>query len=597
MSRARGLAIAVRPTSDALLAAAVVLIVLIVVPRVMSSFDLFIATTGIIYAIVLVGLGVVTGRAGMIILCQLSFMAAGAYVLLWMQAHEASVPLLVDILLAGIVAAFVGAITVLPALRVRGVNLAVVTLAFAVMLNVVLTVNPFPGSQSALYVSRPSFASSENDFFYFCAAIFIVIALLVTALGRSKVGAGWSAVRHSERAAAAKGLSVPWSKLTALTVNAFCAGLAGGLLIVQLGTTSIQSFSPLTSLTVFALAIMMGTRFIEGALLGGLLYAFTPKILDLVGISATYGPVFFGLGAVLGLKGGLGAAEVARAAIRQRSARRSAGREQRAAGAVSVNGTAPGLRLLEGPGEPGAQGGEVAALELRGLGHRYGNVKVLQEVNLEVPERSVAALIGPNGAGKTTLIDCVSGFIRGYQGSVLLGGECVDAWSARKRARAGLRRSFQQDRAIPDLTVDQYVRMGLSFEQRRQLSAGELDELLAYFGCPGPRRLIGEVELGARRLLEAVAAVAARPRVVLLDEPAAGLAGVESEQLARRIAGIPEQFGSAVIVVEHDMDLVAEAASQVVVLDFGKVIAAGAPREVMRDSTVVSAYLGEEFVA
>jgi branched-chain amino acid transport system permease protein len=587
---------ALRPRSDALIAAAVVLVVLIAVPRVMSSFDLFIATTGIIYAIVLVGLGVVTGRAGMIILCQLSFMAAGAYVLLWMQAHQPSVPLLVDVLLAGVVAAFVGAITVLPALRVRGVNLAVVTLAFAVMLNVVLTVNPFPGSQSALYVSRPSFASSENDFFYFCAAVFIVLALLVGALGRSKVGAGWSAVRHSERAAAAKGLSVPWSKMTALTVNAFCAGLAGGLLIVQLGTTSIQSFSPLASLTVFALAIMMGTRYIEGALLGGLLYAFTPKILDLVGISATYGPVFFGLGAVLGLKGGLGAAEVARAAIRQRSARRSARREQRAASAVSGGG-APRLQLVERPDGPGAHGGEVPALELRALGHSYGNVKVLQQVNLEVPERSVAALIGPNGAGKTTLIDCVSGFIRDYEGSVMLAGERIDSWSARKRARAGLRRSFQQDRAIPDLTVDQYVRMGLSFEQRRELSAAELDELLAYFGCPSSRRLIAEVEVGARRLLEAVAAVAARPRVALLDEPAAGLSGAESAQLARQIAGIPGQFGSSVIVVEHDMDLVAEAASQVVVLDFGKVIARGAPREVMRDSTVVSAYLGEEFVA
>jgi branched-chain amino acid transport system permease protein len=586
---------ALRPRSDALIAAAVVLVVLIAVPRVMSSFDLFIATTGIIYAIVLVGLGVVTGRAGMIILCQLSFMAAGAYVLLWMQAHQPSVPLLVDVLLAGVVAAVVGAITVLPALRVRGVNLAVVTLAFAVMLNVVLTVNPFPGSQSALYVSRPSFASGENDFFYFCAAVFIVVALLVGALGRSKVGAGWSAVRHSERAAAAKGLSVPWSKMTALTVNAFCAGLAGGLLIVQLGTTSIQSFSPLASLTVFALAIMMGTRYIEGALLGGLLYAFTPKILDLVGISATYGPVFFGLGAVLGLKGGLGAAEVARAAIRQRSARRSAEREQRAEGAAG--GGAPRLQLVERPDGPDAHAGGVPALELRALGHSYGNVKVLEQVNLEVPERSVAALIGPNGAGKTTLIDCVSGFIRGYEGSVMLAGERIDSWSARKRARAGLRRSFQQDRAIPDLTVDQYVRMGLSFEQRRQLSTVELDELLAYFGCPSSRRLIAEVEVGARRLVEAVAAVAARPRVVLLDEPAAGLSGAESAQLARQIAGIPAQFGSSVIVVEHDMDLVAEAASQVVVLDFGKVIARGAPREVMRDSTVVSAYLGEEFVA
>jgi branched-chain amino acid transport system permease protein len=581
---------------EAVISAAIVAAVLIVLPMTLKSFDLFTASTGLIFAIVLLGLGVVTGRAGMIILCQLSFMAAGAYVLLWMQAHEPKVSLIIDILLAGVVAAIVGAITGLPALRVRGVNLAVVTLAFAVMLNVVLTVHPFPGSLSALYVSRPSYASSETDFFRFCGIAFILVALLVAALGRSKLGAGWSAVRHSERATAAKGLSVPRSKLTALTLNAFCAGLGGALLIVQLGSTSVESFSPLASLTVFALAIMMGTRYVEGALLGGMFYAFTAKILSLIGISATYGPLFFAFGAVMGLKGGLGAAEVGRAAIRKQAARWRARRQAPEPERETAPETpfAPQLRLLNGNGAS-ADHRDVPALEVRGLSHSYGQVKVLDDVSLEVPEHTVTALIGPNGAGKSTLIDCVSGFIGGYQGSVVLDGTSVDGWSARRRARAGLRRSFQQDRAIPDLTVDAYVRMGLSFAQRRALSAGELEDLLSYFGCPAPRRRISEVDVSSRRLLEAVAAVAARPRVVLLDEPAAGLAVAESAQLARQIAGIPEQFGSSVIVVEHDMDLVAEAASHVVVLDFGKVIAAGTPSEVMSDNDVVGAYLGREF--
>jgi branched-chain amino acid transport system permease protein len=584
------------PRPETIGAGVTVVVILALLPNVLSSYDVFIASTGLIMATILLGLGIVTGRGGMMVLCQLSFMAAGAYVFLWMQVHAEGVPLLLDILIAGIVVAFVGMLTGLPALRVRGVNLAVITLAFAVMLNVVLTANPFPGNQQAFYVSRPSFAASETDFFWFCAAVFLVGAALVAVIGRSKVGAGWSAVRYSERAAAAKGISVPFSKATALTANGFLAGIAGGLLIVQLGTASIQSFSPLSSLTLFAIAIMMGTRYPEGALLGGMVYAFSSRILGLVGISATYGPVLFAFGAVVGLKGGLGAAEAIRALIRQKFVRARDAAERRPAPAEvpSTNGAAPAKGgTVPVPQSAGSAG---SALSIRGLGHSYGSVKVLDDVSFEVPRQSVTALIGPNGAGKSTLIDCVSGFIRGYEGSVELDGVDIDSWSARRRAKAGLRRSFQQDRAIPDLSVNQYVRMGLTRRQSYDLSASELEEILYYFGCPSSRRLIAEVDVGARRLLEAVAAIAARPKIVMLDEPAAGLGVDDSARLAKQIAGIPMRFGSSVVVVEHDMDLVAEAATHVVVIDFGKVIATGPPAEVMNDRTVVGAYLGEEFV-
>jgi branched-chain amino acid transport system permease protein len=595
MPRAESSVMRFLPRPETIGAAVTVVAILVLLPNVLSSYDVFIASTGLIMATILLGLGIVTGRGGMMVLCQLSFMAAGAYVFLWMQVHAESVPLLLDIVVAGVVVAFLGALTGLPALRVRGVNLAVVTLAFAVMLNVVLTANPFPGNEQAFYVSRPSFAASETDFFWLCAAVFLIAAALVAWIGRSKVGAGWSAVRYSERAAAAKGISVPFSKATALTANGFLAGVAGGLLIVQLGTASIQSFSPLSSLTLFAIAIMMGTRYPEGALLGGMVYAFSSRLLGLVGISATYGPVLFAFGAVVGLKGGLGAAEAIRALIRQKFVRARDAAESRPAPEVaSANGAAP----AEGGAVPAPQAADSGgiALSIRGLGHSYGSVKVLDDVTFEVPSQSVTALIGPNGAGKSTLIDCVSGFIRGYQGTVELDGMDIDSWSARRRAKAGLRRSFQQDRAIPDLSVNQYVRMGLTRRQSFDLSASELEEVLYYFGCPSSRRLIAEVDVGARRLLEAVAAIAARPKVVLLDEPAAGLGVDDSVRLAKQIAGIPAQFGSSVVVVEHDMDLVAEAASHVVVIDFGKVIATGPPSVVMNDRTVVGAYLGEEFV-
>jgi branched-chain amino acid transport system permease protein len=587
MHRASDLVLRARPRRETVIAAVLTVAALLLLPIVLSSYDIFIASTGLIMAIVLLGLGTVTGRAGMMVLSQLAFMALGAYAFLWLQVHSSGIPMLVDILLAGIVVAVIGALTGLPALRVRGVNLAVVTLAFAVMVNVVLTANPFPGNEEAFYVNRPGFATSETDFFHFCAVVFILAVILVAWLGRTRIGAGWSAVRFSERAAAAKGVSVPLSKASALTLNAFLVGIAGSLLIIQLGTASIQSFSPLQSLTLFAVAIMMGSRYPEGALLGGMVYAFSSRLLGLVGISATYGPVLFALGAVLGLKGGLGAAEALRVLLRSRRSHPATMPEGELA-------AVPSPRPRSVPA--GAAAPRSSALSVRGLGHSYGSVRVLDDVSFEVPAGEVTALIGPNGAGKSTLIDCVSGFIRGYEGTIEVGGEAIDAWGARRRARAGLRRSFQQDRAIPDLTVDQYVRMGLTGAQSRALSGEDLEELLDHFGCPSLRDLIADVDVGARRLLEAVAAIAARPKIVLLDEPAAGLSAGDSMNLARRIARIPEDFGSAVVVVEHDMDLVVEAASQVVVLDFGRVIATGDPQQVMKDKKVVAAYLGEEFV-
>jgi branched-chain amino acid transport system permease protein len=158
-----------------------------------------------------------------------------------------------------------------------------------------------------------------------------------------------------------------------------------------------------------------------------------------------------------------------------------------------------------------------------------------------------------------------------------------------------VRRSFQQDRTIPDLTVRQYLRLSLAHKGRKaRMSEAEMKELLDFFDCPSPGRRLASVDVGARRLVEAAAAVAARPQVVLLDEPAAGLPGEESARLGQTIAQVPARFGTSVLLIEHDMDMVARAATDAVVLDFGRVIAAGAPEDVLSDKAVIEAYLGDE---
>ncbi|MGN6200724.1 ATP-binding cassette domain-containing protein, partial [Humibacter sp.] len=161
--------------------------------------------------------------------------------------------------------------------------------------------------------------------------------------------------------------------------------------------------------------------------------------------------------------------------------------------------------------------------------------------------------------------------------------------SPTKRARAGLRRTFQQDRVPPSLTVEAYVR----FVARRRLSLQQIEETLEFFGCPRARTRLLNVDVGTRRLVEVAAAVLASPRVVLLDEPAAGLSLEEHIALGERLQQVPARFGIAVVLIEHDLELVRSVCQEITVLDFGQVIASGPQETVLADPAVLKAYMGE----
>jgi branched-chain amino acid transport system permease protein len=218
----------------------------------------------------------------------------------------------------------------------------------------------------------------------------------------------------------------------------------------------------------------------------------------------------------------------------------------------------------------------------------------LDGVNLTVKAGTVAGLIGPNGAGKSTFIDAVTGFLPSYGGAVRLDGAPLEGKPAHLRARIGVRRTWQTNRIAPELTIGGYLALAA-----KGLSEDEVKAVLAWLDCPDPETPVATVDAGTRRLLDVAGVVAARPAVVLLDEPAAGQSHEESVRLGRRIAEIPKLFGSAVLLVEHDMDLVRSACSEVTVLDFGRVIASGPPHKVLVEKAVKKAYLGieEESVA
>jgi branched-chain amino acid transport system permease protein len=537
----------------------------------LPGFWVYVATAVLIAAINLLSLGVVEGRTGMISLCQLSFAGVGAWTVGYLNVAEAPGGLPVWILLGGLAAVPFGVAIGLPALRLRGINLAIVTLGFASAFDAVLAANTFPGQTQFLQVVRPEIFDSDQGYFLFTLIAFVLIAAGLELVAGARLGSSWLAIRHSERAAAAHGVGIPFAKLRAFAISAFVAGVSGGLLAGYLGTLVADNFTMFGSLSLFAVATMAGAQYAEGAVAGGLLVTLFPEVLRRLGLPQDLGNVLFAVGAVQALSSGETMSESMRRLVGRLSRRR-------------VRGPAP-LNRADLPER--RDHGSTPALTVRGLTVRYGAVIALDSVDLDVPAGAVVGLIGPNGAGKSTFIDAVTGFLLRYEGRIALHGTPLEGELAHKRARAGVRRTWQTNRIAPDLSVGAYLRLASG-----GLTAAQLGAALAWIGCPDGDERVAKIDAGTRRLLDVAGVVAARPPLALLDEPAAGQSYDEALRLAKRIAEIPEVFGSAVLLVEHDMDLVRACCVSISVLDFGKTIASGPTAEVLELRSVKTAYLG-----
>ena len=559
-----------RPASVILVAA---IVASAIFTGLLPGYWTYLATSMLISAVALQSIGLVSGRTGMIALCQMSFAGVGAWTVGFLNVEGAPGNLLIWIVIGGFAAVPFGVAIGLPALRLRGINLAIVTLGFAAAFDAVLASITFPGQTRFISVPRPDVFDSDGGYFIFVLIFYVIIAIGLEFLIRTRLGAIWLAVRHSERAAAAHGINIPRAKLSAFAISAFIAGVSGGLLAGYLGTLVADNFNMMQSLVVFVVSSMTGAQFAEGALIGGILAAAVPEILRRLNLPQDIGTVLFAIGATQALSAGESMSETLRRKFRNSSEPKKTLFQ-------------PDVRIQLPASIPLSQG---AALTTRRLTVRYGTVVALNEVNLTVPMAAVVGLIGPNGAGKSTFIDAVAGFLPGYSGSVSLAGTPLDAQPVHLRARNGIRRTWQTTRIAPGLTVGEYIRLAGG-----EISDADVKAILAWMDYPRPDALVATVDAGTRRLLDVAGVVAARPKVVLLDEPAAGQSYDETIKLGKHIAEIPKLFGCAVLLVEHDMDLVRAACSEITVLDFGQVIAAGPPAMVLEDPRVRKAYLGIE---
>ena len=233
-------------------------------------------------------------------------------------------------------------------------------------------------------------------------------------------------------------------------------------------------------------------------------------------------------------------------------------------------------------------------LRVRALVRQFGGVKALAGVDLDLNMGEVLGLIGPNGSGKTTLVNCVCGTMPSTSGQITLGGQDITSWTRVRRARAGLGRTFQNLQLFPELTVAENITVGMNAARRRWHNRHDVvQELISRLGLESEARVaVCQLPNGHQRKVEIGRALAARPKVLLLDEPAAGLNDAETAELRVFLREVRDEFACSILVIDHDMSLVLNVADRVQVLDEGRVIYIGKPDQAFRQRNVVEAYLG-----
>ncbi len=585
--------------------------------------------TSMITGVITLSLVVVTGYTGQISLAQLTFAGVSAYILSTF-ASSWGIPFPIAPILAALVAAAAGVVIGIPALRVRGLMLGVVTLTFAAGVEAIwFNNNSIDGGASGLAIPTPRLfgmdlgIGSGKDFprpafGILCLVVLVLVALGVSWLRTSRLGSAMLAVRADERSAAAAGINVVKVKLIAFAIAAFIAGLGGSLLAYQLGNVTFQDFDAFLGLVTFSVVVVAGITSVSGGILagvisaGGILVAVISSGVGSGGVDNWYG-VVAGIGVILTVifnpDGIVGPTHLF---LEQRRVRGIMARPEgalvpllRTAPETHVSEPAPALAPvsaeageLVGSGAGVGSNGHTQApangvtgplLDVKNLTVRYGGVVAVDNVSFSVEQGQIVGLIGPNGAGKTTTIDALCGF-HGYEGSVVLAGQDVVGYSPHRRAVLGLARTFQLAGVADDLTVEENVQVGQHMASTHDPAA--LTRILDELGLVEMRDLqVSMLSQGQRQLVSVARALAGDPRLLLLDEPAAGLDSTESLWLADRLREVRDT-GVTILLVDHDMSLVLNLCDSIDVLDFGALIATGTPDQIRTNEQVSTAYLG-----
>jgi ABC-type branched-subunit amino acid transport system ATPase component/branched-subunit amino acid ABC-type transport system permease component len=568
--------------------------------------------TSFIMAVIALSLVVVTGYVGQISLAQVTLAGAAAFALSTI-ANSWGIPFPIAPILAALFATLVGVVVGLPALRIRGLLVGVVTLTLAAALEGIwFTNNSIDGGASGLPVPVPRLfglnlgIGSGNDFprpafGLLCLVVLVLVAVAVAKLRASRLGSAMLAVRADERSAAAAGVNVARVKLIGFAIGAFIAGLGGSLMAYQALNVNSSPFTAIGGLALFTTVFLAGVTSVSGGLLaglissGGVLFFLLSNVFN---VSDWY-PVVVGASVIVTVifnpEGIVGPVHAKLDSRRQKALAGAEAAEVQLAGPAGASAAPTGLAgagLVHGNGasSPRASSGRGAALlQVRGLTVRYGGVVAVDDLSFSVPEGGITGLIGPNGAGKTTTMDAICGFA-GCQGTIELSGRTLHGLMPHRRATLGLGRTFQGGGLYEDLTVEENVVVGQHVASDRR--PGRVTAILSGLGVAAlSGHRVSELSQGQRQVVAVARALAGQPRLLLLDEPAAGLDSTESRWLAERLRSVRDT-GVTILLIDHDMNLVLGLCDEIHVLDFGALIASGDPGEIRCNQRVAAAYLG-----
>lgn len=600
-------------------------------------------------AVLAVSLCLVVGFLGELSLGHAAFMGLGAYIGGYMETYVYAsftdaaplVSIIVSMLIGGLVAAFFGLIIGLPALRLKGDYLAIVTLAFGEIVRTVFQNSGTFGAELGMDTYR------YKEIFIVGFAVLLITMFVVQNLVRSKQGRAIMAIRDNEIAARSMGINVTYYKLLVFMLSAFFAGIAG-VLFSNTNRVSSGTFGYSYSIDILVMVVLGGMRSISGVIVSAVLITWinTELATVLTGNLAALQNVIYSLiliGIVVfnhapGLKDFRKKYNLRTLAAKIFKKKSSAARVSEPVsenvGASSVSSaeisaepslptcvTSPKSVEAEASVLPARQADAVSTeeaeaeyvLKTENLGISFGGLSAVKGIDLQVKKGELYGLIGPNGAGKTTVFNLLTGVYKPTTGDFYLNGRKLTGKSQMMINRAGIARTFQNIRIFEDMSIIRNVMVGLENRPEYKCSLAnsifrtpryyktvtamreKAKELLRVFGLEEIRnQLAGNLPYGKQRKLEIARALATSPSLLLLDEPAAGMNPNETQELMDTIRLVRDKFDVTILLIEHDMRLVSGICDRLTVLNFGTVLAQGKVKDVLNDPEVVRAYLGGE---
>ncbi|MBK5307427.1 MAG: branched-chain amino acid ABC transporter ATP-binding protein/permease [Frankiaceae bacterium] len=580
---------------------------------VLSDSNALLASAACAFAIAAISLNMLMGYAGQISLGQFAFVGVGAFTtgivtspeqlrLPWLAGLAASV------VVGGLIAFLVG----LPALRLRGLYLAVVTVSVAYVGWLSLfRVEAIGGGSAGKVTPNPYIGdepiTSDTGFLAIAAVLLILVWQVDVNLTRSRLGRAFQAVKADEQVAASFGIDVTRYKLLAFTISGAVAGIAGSIIGTAYGTVTASTFDYARSLLLVVIVVIGGLGSRWGVVSAAIFATLLPNTLVWI-----FGPGIRGLDLVINA-----------ALLMYTLAQHPGGfagaiehfvekRRQRKGGAAPLPPTRPNLPALTRPvgmpAIPKTRAG-TAVLTATGVSVRFGGLQAVDSASLRVDRGTIVGLMGPNGAGKTTMFNAITGALTPDTGRIELLGVDVSALPTHRRTALGMSRTFQliglakgqsvyenlliaQHLAAPYGVLSALTTIGPSRFYERDVRA-RADEVIDGLGFGRYRDTqVARLSHGQQRIVEIGCALVTSPELVMLDEPSAGMSPAAAEDLAATLRDMRDVLGRTILLIEHNVPLVLDVSDELYVMDAGRVIANGEPVEVVTRPEVVTAYLG-----